>query len=259
MGLDGGTYITRSDVLRGQSWALAQQDTSRSTRGGSVSTSGAQQGRQPEQDSVRAARWSTCTLTGEPLREPVAADFLGSLYNKEALLEFLLVRAGVVVSEEAQHRYANQLRQSGVALDHLQSTRDMFAVQLPGPSTSAVVQEGGGSGKLPCYECPINYVRCDRQPFSAIVGCGHVLSNRAIQQATDEQCPVCGASFDRELDIIAINGSAEAVERLTELLPARRKRKQRHSAGSKKRQRSGAERSALHVPSQPDLQPVVAA
>lgn len=36
MGLDGGTYVTRSDVLRGQSWAMAQADASRSTRGGSV-------------------------------------------------------------------------------------------------------------------------------------------------------------------------------------------------------------------------------
>ena len=36
MGLDGGTYITRSDVLRGASWALTAADTSRSTRGGNV-------------------------------------------------------------------------------------------------------------------------------------------------------------------------------------------------------------------------------
>jgi len=36
MGLDGGTYITRSDVLRGASWALSTADTSRSSRGGNV-------------------------------------------------------------------------------------------------------------------------------------------------------------------------------------------------------------------------------
>ena len=36
MGLDGGTYITRSDVLRGASWALTTGDTSRSSRGGNV-------------------------------------------------------------------------------------------------------------------------------------------------------------------------------------------------------------------------------
>ena len=36
MGLDGGTYITRSDVLRGQSWELNKAENSRSTRGGAV-------------------------------------------------------------------------------------------------------------------------------------------------------------------------------------------------------------------------------
>ena len=64
MGLDGGTYITRADVLRydaarlwhtrnpsctrlaeqdsecrGQSWAMANSDSSRSTRGGTISAS----------------------------------------------------------------------------------------------------------------------------------------------------------------------------------------------------------------------------
>ena len=38
MGLDGGTYVSRTDVLRRQSWALAQADggANRSTRGGAV-------------------------------------------------------------------------------------------------------------------------------------------------------------------------------------------------------------------------------
>lgn len=41
MGLDGGTYVSRTDVLRRQSWALAQADggANRSTRGGAVSDS----------------------------------------------------------------------------------------------------------------------------------------------------------------------------------------------------------------------------
>ena len=38
-GLDGGTYITRSDVLRGQSWDVAVADDTRSTRGGAVGVS----------------------------------------------------------------------------------------------------------------------------------------------------------------------------------------------------------------------------
>lgn len=36
------------------------------------------------------ARWTRCSLSGEPLSEPVVADELGSLYNKEAVVRGLV-------------------------------------------------------------------------------------------------------------------------------------------------------------------------
>ena len=51
MGLDGGTYITRSDVLRGQSWELNKAENSRSTRGGSVT--GVHKKRKLDRDTER--------------------------------------------------------------------------------------------------------------------------------------------------------------------------------------------------------------
>ncbi len=53
MGLDGGTYVTRSDVLRRQSWAYSQADSSRSTRGGAVADSSVYRPRQLEQQVER--------------------------------------------------------------------------------------------------------------------------------------------------------------------------------------------------------------
>ena len=50
----------------------------------------------------RETQWSTCTLSGQPLREPVVADFLGSLYNREVVLEFLLARSGLLVDDESE-------------------------------------------------------------------------------------------------------------------------------------------------------------
>ena len=38
MGLDGGTFATRADILRRASWNLASADSSWSTRGGAVAT-----------------------------------------------------------------------------------------------------------------------------------------------------------------------------------------------------------------------------
>ena len=154
MGLDGGTYITRSDVLRGQSWQLATADTSRSTRGGDASTSTVRNTADPRdvrRDLLRKqlpsasvcsnvrpqytpyilhrnTKWSTCSLSNQPLQEPIVADYLGNLYNRytlkliyksischaalstsrhrcqcrEAVLEFLLARSGAFVDDLAQ-------------------------------------------------------------------------------------------------------------------------------------------------------------
>ena len=62
MGLDGGTYITRSDVLRGQSWELATADNSRSTRGGDASTSAAKDRNAVDPRTVRHAAQLMCKL-----------------------------------------------------------------------------------------------------------------------------------------------------------------------------------------------------
>lgn len=71
----------------------------------------------------RATRWTTCALSGQPLQAPVVACFLGSLYSKSAVIEWLLARAGRVEDDAAMHRYLNLLRTGGSSFDHLQSTR----------------------------------------------------------------------------------------------------------------------------------------
>lgn len=76
----------------------------------------------PFHDS-RRLKWTTCALTGQPLRAPVVADWLGNLYSKESVLSFLLARAGSFDDEESVHRYANQLRLGAAAYEHLASLR----------------------------------------------------------------------------------------------------------------------------------------
>lgn len=71
----------------------------------------------------RVTRWSTCALSGAPLASPVVACFLGRLYNKAAVLEWLLARAGRFEEEADVHRYANQLRQAGNDFDHITSIK----------------------------------------------------------------------------------------------------------------------------------------
>lgn len=68
-------------------------------------------------------RWTTCALSGQPLQPPVVACFLGNLYNKASVLEFLLARAGHCADDAAMHRYLNVIRTSGDAFDHITSTK----------------------------------------------------------------------------------------------------------------------------------------
>jgi len=144
MGLDGGTIITRTDVLRGQSWRMAQADTSRSTRGGTVSTSNVYQDPQAGAETRRVVVWTTCALSGVPLVTPILADPLGHLVNKEALLELLLARKGVFADEAARHRYENLLRSSKPgAWDHIKSLKDMLTVHLTPQPTPAAAAVGG--------------------------------------------------------------------------------------------------------------------
>lgn len=42
--------------------------------------------------AARRARWTLCHLSRQPLREPVVADALGRLYNKEAVVSWLIDR-----------------------------------------------------------------------------------------------------------------------------------------------------------------------
>ena len=79
-------------------------------------------------------------------------------------------------------------------------------------------------------------------------------------QVNDSQCPVCGAAFSADDDVIAINGSTEVVAHLRSLLSLRRKRR-RHSTGAGrnlKRQRASQAMDAGPAPLL-EAAPVVAA
>lgn len=100
MGLDGGTIATRSDILRGQSWRLANADggSVRSTRGGQLgavaATSAAGHERHNKVQGERDS-WATCALSGATLlREQggaatIVGCALGRLYLRDAVVEWL--------------------------------------------------------------------------------------------------------------------------------------------------------------------------
>eukprot|EP00798_Chlamydomonas_sp_ICE-L_P014183 gene14183-20151_t len=89
MGLDGGTTMTRSDILRASSWRVANQDNTRSTRGGSISQSNtAYKEESVAKEDAAVMVYTTCALSDNPLQPPVVADYLGCLFYRSAVLEY---------------------------------------------------------------------------------------------------------------------------------------------------------------------------
>ena len=64
MGLDGGTIISRSDILRGQSWDVANADggASTSSRGGQLSAGKVHTGRRSADPAEQRRAWLGCRL-----------------------------------------------------------------------------------------------------------------------------------------------------------------------------------------------------
>ena len=254
MGLDGGTIISRSDILRGQSWDVANADggASTSSRGGQLSAGKVHTGRRSADPAEqRRARWSHCALSGEPLREPIVCCGLGRLYNREALIEHALAAHGTFVSERSTYAYANRTNQSsGNVASHVRSLRDFFPVHLravDGGRRGDRSGEGshGRAGKrsreeaTPEFECPVWGVRCGDAgagEFVAIRPCGHVVSDRARRDAEatavegrgespggeSPHCPVCDVRFHRDGCVHVNSFDVSIGERLRTAVDARR-------------------------------------
>lgn len=85
--------------------------------------------------------------------------------------------------QHAQHRYVNQLRESGAAFQHLQSLRDIFTLHLtPAAGQAHAGSSAGSRSAAPRFMCPLTELPCTSYPFAALPACGHAFSSRAIAQ-----------------------------------------------------------------------------
>ncbi|KAF7154824.1 hypothetical protein RHSIM_Rhsim01G0036000 [Rhododendron simsii] len=143
----------------------------------------------------RLSKWLNCALSNEPLKHPVVIDFLGNLFNKQALVEALLGK------------------KLPKAFGHVKGLKDMVSVELsmiPGLESDGDVI--GGTR----FQCPISGLEFNgKYRFVALRTCGHVLSAKALKEVKSSACLVCHKEFS-ESDKIVINGSEEEVEKLRE-------------------------------------------
>lgn len=163
-----------------------------------------------DKDADLAAKWQYCALSSTRLQEPIVACELGRLYNKEALIEYLLNR-NASTSEVASH---------------IRSLKDVTTLRLTRKKTTKIesksCQAGGSTtggeyvdNQDSAFICPVVGLEMSgKYKFCFITECGCVVSERALKEVKSDTCHGCGRTYDPKEDAIIINGSPEEVEQL---------------------------------------------
>jgi hypothetical protein len=162
-------------------------------------------------------RMSFCRLTDAPLEAPIVACKLGHLYNKTAIIEYLLEKK---MPTEYEHiRSLKDVKQCKVEW----TKADSLAVG----ETAVAAQKG--------LKCPISMADISNSGVKSCIiwKTGVICSLKALKEMKTEKgiCPVTGEKYEPE-DIVELANTADEIEELRKKLPkAPPKKKQKVSNG----------------------------
>lgn len=141
-------------------------------------------------NEAKLAKSTRCTMSAEALKPPCVIDFLGNLYNKEAVVQALLTKS---VPKKFRH-----------IIKGLKDVIPIHLATIPGVSADDDSVETK-------FHCPITGLEFNGKfRFLVLRGCGHVLSARALKEVQTKSCLVCYTPFS-EADKVVINGTEEEV------------------------------------------------
>ncbi|CAE8637075.1 unnamed protein product [Polarella glacialis] len=205
MGGDGGQVIDRATMVKTKGWGLTK---------GTGGTFAASLGEMNSYVQMiyedrglgvlqrHSMRMTSCYLSQEALKEPIVADKLGNLYNKEAVIGALLNRS---IPE---------------ALGHLRGLKDVKQCVITWAEHEN--EEDKRSGMV----CPVSREDLDTGSARAVViwTTGAVISAKCLKEMKLKDCPVTGKPFDQEKDVIPIAPEGEELAKLKEKLPVRKRK-----------------------------------
>ncbi|XP_040889631.1 replication termination factor 2 [Toxotes jaculatrix] len=190
MGCDGGTIPKRHELVKGPKKV-----------------------EKVDKNAELAARWKYCALSQEKLRRPIVACDLGRLYNKDAIIEYLLDKSAD--------------RPNAEAVAHIRGIKDIKELNLTdNPEWEGERRNAKGDRyeDIHCgmFICPVVGLEMNgKHRFCYLQTCGCVFSDRALKEVKTEICHKCGDPFKDE-DIVVLNGTKEEVEKLREKMEERR-------------------------------------
>ncbi|PNJ37769.1 RTFDC1 isoform 4 [Pongo abelii] len=222
MGCDGGTIPKRHELVKGPKKVEKVLHLKNGKEWCSLHSEGkSKNGKEwdmeydVDKDAELVAQWNYCTLSQEILRRPIVACELGRLYNKDAVIEFLLDKS----AEKAL----------GKAASHIKSIKNVTELKL---SDNPAWEGDKGNTKGDKHDdlqrarfiCPVVGLEMNgRHRFCFLRCCGCVFSERALKEIKAEVCHTCGAAFQED-DVIVLNGTKEDVDVLKTRMEERRLR-----------------------------------
>jgi len=177
-----------------------------------------------DEKELERIKWTSCTLSKEPLRTPIVACELGFLYNKEAVLKHLIDKS---IPE---------------TFSHIKSLKDLVHVNFKENTDFKALGEKQNTSVFDLAEdspfvCPITGLLVgSNHKFSVLKTCGCVFSDRALRECPSEACLMCNKPFTPQ-DVLILNPDEE------ELKVLKQKLKERKSS-EKKEKKSSATNSA---------------
>lgn len=200
----------------------------------------------------QSLRWMQCSLTGEPLIEPVVADYLGRLYNKDALIMAILEKKRNHRRDEEKFDDSLELSPGSYLVEHIKSAKDFVTLRLNGRASpdggslftcpitrkQPVAKKGNISSGIHGEDCTaafyfhpscgcvasatglkeLNIIPTKKLEASVLtneVECSDILSSDA-----EMRCPVCEIEIFG--DWIILNGSPEEQEALRKKLKVKK-------------------------------------
>ena len=127
--------------------------------------------------------WSHCSLSQKPLSPPIVSDSTGNLYNKDAVLENLLITS----KDTRDGNIAGSERMAGT----IKSLRDIVEVRF------SIEEEGQEEAKEDSATrsnelrlvCPVTGKRLGPGVKAVyLVPCGHAFAETAVREMPGEQC-----------------------------------------------------------------------
>jgi Rtf2 RING-finger len=134
-----------------------------------------------------------CPLSHKPLRRPVVSDCAGLLYNKDAVLQYLLpVEASTLNKEDCDK----------ILQGRIKTLKDVVEVLFEVDTDQRGDQER--------WMCPVTSKELGPAVKAVyLVPCGHAFSQEAIKEMKTDQCLQCSQAYGKE-NIVTLFPATEA-------------------------------------------------